>query len=466
MGQRLHVLPLERRCVRRPLGGLGRRIRFRRQMSLLNRIRQAETFKPKSLLGRTTLTLAVSSLMIAVVSTIALNVFIIDPIAERSADDEAALLVLSAQTWVELPPQARPYFELELAQSHDLIISVAEQSLPPLTRYLPFTELLLSKLRQRLDLDVSMYDGDDLIWVDVPMADYNLQIGFSPDRRDVQLLYVAVVIAGLGAGIVFLTSLLIVRKIARPLVQAAKQAEAFRGLADIEPLPETGPRELVSLARNFNTMASEIALLLANRTTLMAGISHDLRTPLTRMRLALALLPEGVDPSLVQRFENNLEAMDTLISDALRFAKGTREERQEIALRPLVEDMLQSFDQEVAFHTRVESDLVADLALNAFSRVFMNLVGNGLKYATNVSVSLTANQVVVSDDGPGIPEAERARVFQPFYRLEGSRNPSTGGSGLGLAVVQQLCAAHGWQIEIGDSVQGGASFILRFGEGD
>ena len=433
-------------------------------MSLLHRIRHAETFKPQSLLGRTTLTLAVSSLMIAVVSTIALNVFIIDPIAERSADDEAALLVLSAQTWVELPPQARPYFELELAQSHDLIISVAEQSLPPVTRYLPFTELLLTKLRQRLDLDVSMYDGDDLIWVDVPMADYNLQIGFSPDRRDVQLLYVAVVIAGLGAGIVFLTSLLIVRRIARPLVQVAKQAEEFRGLADIEPLPETGPRELVSLARNFNTMASEIALLLANRTTLMAGISHDLRTPLTRMRLALALLPEDVDPNLIQRFENNLEAMDTLISDALRFAKGTREERQPVALGPLVEDMLGSFDQEVAFHSSVEPQLVAELALNAFSRVFMNLVGNGLKYANNVSVSLTATQLVVSDDGPGIPEAERARVFQPFYRLEGSRNASTGGSGLGLAVVQQLCAAHGWHVEISDSVQGGSSFIWRFGD--
>jgi len=72
--------------------------------------------------------------------------------------------------------------------------------------------------------------------------------------------------------------------------------------------------------------------------------------------------------------------------------------------------------------------------------------------------------LVVSDDGPGIPEAERARVFQPFYRLEGSRNLSTGGSGLGLAVVQQLCAAHGWQVNIGDSLQGGATFIWRFGE--
>ena len=182
-------------------------------MSFLQRIRHSESLRPQSLLGRTTITLAVSSFLIAVVSTIALNVFVIDPIAERSADDEAALLVLSAQTWVELPPQARPYFELELAQSHDLIISVAEQTLPPLDRYLPFTELLLEKLQQRLALDVQLYDGDDLVWVDVPMAGYNLQIGFSPDRRAVQLLYVAIVIATLGAGIVFLTSLLIVRKL-------------------------------------------------------------------------------------------------------------------------------------------------------------------------------------------------------------------------------------------------------------
>ncbi len=435
-------------------------------MNLLQRIRRSESLKPKSLLGRTTLTLAFSSLLIAVVSTIALNIFIIDPIAERSADDEAALLVLSAQTWVELPPQARPYFELELAQSHDLIISVAEQSLPPLTRYLPFTELLLNKLRQRLDMDVSIYDGDDLIWVDVPMADQNLQIGFSPDRRDVQLLYVAIVIAGLGAGIVFLTSLLIVRKIARPLVQVAKQAEAFRGLADIEPLPETGPRELVSLARNFNTMAREISLVLANRTTLMAGISHDLRTPLTRMRLALALLPAEVDANLVQRFENNLEAMDTLIGDALRFAQGTREEPHPLVLGHLVEEVLQGFDQEIGFHCSVKPDWTVELAPNAFSRVLANLVGNGLKYASRVEVSLTSTRLVVSDDGPGIPNEERARVFQPFYRLEASRNTNTGGSGLGLAVVQQLCAAHGWYISVETSGLGGAAFVLRFAEED
>ena len=270
-------------------------------MAQTKRKRTPKLGLPASLLGRTTLTLGVSSMMIAVISTIALSVFVIDPIAQRSADDEAALLVLSCQTWVELPPLARPYFELELAQSHDLIISEAQQDLPELTRYFPYTQLLKERLGERMGLEVRILDGADLIWADIPMGDYELQVGFSPDRRDIQLLYVAIVIVGLGAGIVFLTSLLIVRRIAQPLVSIAERAEQFRGLANMEPLPETGPRELVSLARNFNTMASEIASLISNRTTLMAGISHDLRTPLTRMRLALALLPEDVDAEFFAR---------------------------------------------------------------------------------------------------------------------------------------------------------------------
>ena len=103
-----------------------------------------------------------------------------------------------------------------------------------------------------------------------------------------------------------------------------------------------------------------------------------------------------------------------------------------------------------------------DLAPNAFSRVLTNLVGNAIKYADRVRVSLDGSEVVVSDDGPGIPVSESGRVFQPFYRLEASRNVSTGGSGLGMAVVQQLSAANGWKIEIGDSPMGGAEIRWRF----
>ena len=409
---------------------------------------------PTTLLARTNMILGVGALLIVSIAALALYIFVIDPITEQSADDEAALLVLSAQTWVELPPDARPYFELEMAESHDLIISQARQQLPEIDSYSRYFELLQGQLSDRLDIEVQLLTGDDLLWVDVPMGGFQLQIGFSSERRDVQPLYVAIVIVVLGAAIVFFTSLFIVQRIARPLVRVAEQAEHFRGAKEIEPLPETGPRELVSLARNFNTMAQEISALLANRTTLLAGISHDLRTPLTRMRLALALLPESVDAQLIARFERNLESMDDLIGDALRFARGTREVPQEIEVQPFIEEILASYEQGVELDMCVASSHRAKVAPSALRRVLMNLVSNGLQHGGAVTVRVEADCIRVIDDGPGIPDEYREQVFQPFFRLDSSRSSATGGSGLGLAIVAQLCQAHGWQIGIESAANG------------
>jgi two-component system osmolarity sensor histidine kinase EnvZ len=417
---------------------------------------------PSTLLARTTLILAVGALLIVVIATFALYLFVISPITQQSADDEAALLVLSAQTWVELPPEARPYFELEMAESHDLIISEARQKLPEVEGYSQYFDLLKTELSTRIGEEVILLAGDDLLWVDVPMGGFELQIGFSAERRETQPLYVAMVIVGLGAGIVFFTSLFIVRRIARPLVKVAQQAESFRGATQIEPLPETGPRELVSLARNFNTMASEIGLLLTNRTTLLAGISHDLRTPLTRMRLALALLPDNVDPQLINRFERNLESMDELIGDALRFARGTEEVPQEIELLPFVQEILATFEQDITLDLRIPATHRVRLPPSAFRRVLVNLVANGFQHGGKVTVIATTEQIKVIDDGPGIPPEFREQVFQPFFRLDSSRSATTGGSGLGLAIVQQLCQAHRWQVSIDSGPTGGAQVTLKF----
>jgi two-component system osmolarity sensor histidine kinase EnvZ len=235
----------------------------------------------------------------------------------------------------------------------------------------------------------------------------------------------------------------------------AEQAEHFRGTKEIEPLPETGPRELVSLARNFNTMAQEISVLLANRTTLLAGISHDLKTPLTRMRLALALLPETVDEQLIARFERNLESMDELISDALRFARGTREVPQEIEVQPFIEEILASFEHGVTLNMCAPGSLRVQVAPSAFRRVLINLVSNGCQHGGAVTVRVEPDFVRVIDNGPGIPGEYREQVFQPFFRLDSSRSSATGGSGLGLAIVQQLCQAHGWEIGIESVTSGG-----------
>jgi two-component system osmolarity sensor histidine kinase EnvZ len=412
-----------------------------------------ETWGPASLLARTNLILAVGSLVIALIAIAALNVFVIEPIAERSADDEAALLVLSAQTWVELPPQARPYFEIELAQNHDLIVSAEVRDLPFADLDQPYLSLVEEKLSQRLNTPVRLREGDDLVWVTVPMGGYDIQIGFASDRRDIQPLYVGIIIVGLGAAVVFVSSLLIVLRIARPLVETAERAETYRGGENFEPLPERGPRELVSLTRNFNTMAREITALLANRTTLLAGISHDLRTPLTRMRLALELLPENVDPKLVARFERNLESMDELITDALRFARGTSEVAQEIELAPFVEDVVASFEQVIPL-TSDGDDVRLSVAPGALQRVLMNLITNALQHGRNVRVHIAGREVHVLDSGPGIPEEYRERVFQPFFRLDDSRSAITGGSGLGLAIVQQLCQAQGWRVAIEEAESG------------
>jgi len=413
-----------------------------------------------SLLVRTNLILTVSALLIVIIAVLALNQFVIEPIAERSADDEAALLVLSAQTWVELPPEARPYFELELAQSHDLIITGQQQTLAPADVDRFYLSLLQEKLSERLGIDVAMEQGNDLVWVDVPMGGFDLQIGFSPARRDIQPLYVGIIIIVLGALVVFMTSLFIVSRITRPLVLAAERAETFRGGENFEPLPEQGPEELVSLARNFNTMAREISALLSNRTTLLAGISHDLRTPLTRMRLALELLPESVDTKLVARFERNLEAMDALIGDAMRFVRGTGEVPQEVELVGFVEDVVASFDPPVPVCAEQACGLRVSVAPGAFERVLINLINNGMQHGENVRVLIRGREVHVIDAGPGIPAAQREAVFQPFFRLDSSRNVSTGGSGLGLAIVQQLCQAQGWRVRIDEAPEGGTDVVV------
>lgn len=419
-------------------------------------------FAQGSLLARTNLTLAVSSFLIALVSIAALNTFLIEPIARQSANDEAALLVLSAQTWVELPPAARPYFELELAESHDLIISSTPQDLAVATLSQPYLSLVQDQLSERLGEPVALLEGDELIWLDVNMGGQQLQIGFSPGRRDIEPLYIGIIIFGLGAAIVFLTSLYIVQRITRPLVAAAERVESFRGGEDFEPLPERGPRELVSLARNINTMAREISALLSNRTTLLAGISHDLRTPLTRMRLALELLPDDVEPKLIERFERNLEVMDSLIGDTLRFARGTGESAQKVKVVPFIEDVVDGYDASIPFSVLpgTPPDLELSLAPGALKRVLSNLISNAQQHGGGVSVRLDGTEIHVIDQGGGIPDEFKEQVFQPFFRLDSSRSSVTGGSGLGLAIVMQLCQAHGWRVRIEDPPGGGTDVVV------
>ena len=275
-----------------------------------------------------------------------------------------------------------------------------------------------------------------------------------------QTLYFGIIIAVLGPAVVLITSAIIVLRVTRPLVQAAQRADVFRGGANFDPLPEEGPKELVVLARNFNNMAREIAALLANRTTLLGGISHDLKTPLTRMRLAVELLPDSVDRALVGRLERNLESMDELIANALKFARGAYEAAQPIDLPAFVKDLAAGLDPPIEVECGSRPSAAVSLAPGALARVLTNLITNAEQHGGGARMRLEGRDIHVLDCGPGIPAEHRQAVFQPFFRLDRSRSTETGGSGLGLAIVHQLCQTHSWRIEIKDRPGGGADFCV------
>ena len=414
---------------------------------------------PSSLLARTNIVLGLSAAGIAATSIIALAMFVIRPIQDRSADDEAGLMVLAAKTWVELAPEARLYFALEMLEEHDLTILAEPRELPVVAVGNAYYELLAGKLTERLGQRVQLMESDDLVWADIPAGGVVLQIGISPERQAAEPLYVIISVVLIGAVIVFAASAHIVRRVAGPLSDAAAAAESFRGAAPSAPLPEEGPAELVTLARSFNAMARDVSELLANRTTLLAGISHDLRTPLTRMRFALELLPDDVDAALVARFERNLTAMDELISNALRFARGTSEDAHTLDFEEYLESVVAAIDENLRVEWNDRPQGEVSLAPEAFKRVLTNLVVNARQHGGGAQIAVDnggASLVVhVRDRGPGIPEGDREKVFQPFYRLDGARRQATGGSGLGLAIVRQLCEAHGWEVTLAPVAGGG-----------
>ena len=417
-----------------------------------------------TLLARANLVLGISAAAIALTSITALAVFVILPIENRSADDEAGLIALSAKTWVELDVDRRPAFEMEMLENHDMIVSGQTRELPFVETGNRYYDLLAAKLSERLGGPVRLMESDGLLWADVPMGGYIIQVGISPRRRDVEPVYGGIVIVLFGVIIVPITSALIVRRVARPLTRAAHAVDAFRGAGGFQPLPEEGPEELVTLAASFNAMARNVSELLSNRTTLLAGISHDLRTPLTRMRFALEMLPDSVDGSLKDRFERNLDAMEELIADALRFSRGAGESPSRVDFREYLDAMATTFDDELDIEWRNDPPPAIELATGAFRRVVANLLSNARQHGGGVRLAVDCGDeltVHVIDDGPGIPPSDRDKVFQPFYRLEGSRSRATGGSGLGLAIVAQLCQAHGWRVNLASSPSGGTDAQVR-----
>ena len=245
----------------------------------------------------------------------------------------------------------------------------------------------------------------------------------------------------------------------RPLRRFAEAADRLGLDANPPPLPERGPRELRNATRAFNRMAARIRRLVDDRTLMLAAVSHDLKTMLTRLRLRAEFIEDGEQK---EKAAADLDEMQAMLEATLSFARDDAADE-----RPAPVDlaaMLQSLTADLADAGRAASyDGPDRLTLRgrpvALRRVFENLLDNALRYGGEAGVSLRQAEgrveVRVDDRGPGIPASLRERVFDPFFRLESSRSRDTGGSGLGLAVVRAIVQRHDGDIAMEDRPGGG-----------
>lgn len=425
---------------------------------------------PRTLFGRTAALLLIAFALLQGIALAVVWFRVIEPLARRTADNLAGRMVLAAQTWVELPPATRPDFELELSLHHGLELGAVADRLPKRLEGGYFDRLVAEALSQRMRATVELKQGPlpDWAWAELTVGGQLLRIGFLRERYALAAPWEAAAVLLAGALGLMLLALLMVRHLSLRLRALARHAQTVGQGRLPEHLPETGAEEMRALTRAFNRMADEVQSLLENRTTLLAGISHDLKTPLTRMRLTLAML-EGVDPARVARLEADLEEMARLTADMLAFARALKaEEAREIDLAELLGDLADKARQLGEVHWQRPDPCAWRVAEAALRRVVGNLLENALRYGDGLPVTLElecdaeAARVRVLDRGPGIPAAEREAVFRPFYRLEASRSRDSGGSGLGLAIARQLADAHGWRIRLGERPGGGleAELIL------
>lgn len=268
-------------------------------------------------------------------------------------------------------------------------------------------------------------------------------------------------------GLLVASVLIAVRVATRPLRRLEQAAEALGRNFDRPPLDETGPRELQLAARTFNAMQAHIRDYVAERTHMLAAITHDLKTPLTRMRLRIEQVAQA---PLQAKLAQDVAGMLALIDDGLALARSIDDglPMVEVELRSLV-DSVCADAREAGVDVRWESGLASAAPLrvagrpDALRRALWNLIDNAAKYAGSVEVTMAVAQgagksqaeVRVRDHGPGIPERHLADVLKPFFRLEQSRSRTTGGSGLGLAIAANIARAHRGELALRNCADGG-----------
>lgn len=338
-------------------------------------------------------------------------------------------------------------------------------NIPTPRRYSILDRMLIQALGERISqpymIDTQRSDRTVLIYVKLPDA---LMTVVAPENRIFSTSTYAFM-AWMGAASIVLLGIavLFLRNQIRPIRRLAEAADAFGKGREITDFKPAGAEEVRAAARAFLAMRDRIRRQIRERTDMLAGVSHDLRTPLTRMKLQLSLMPQDAE---LDELKRDIDEMEKMVGAYLAFARGQSEQPAEPTdlgnlLSELADDVRRRGRE---LQIEMDQSMTLPLRRLSFKRALSNLVENALRFGRRVRLSVLRQtnrvEIRIEDDGPGLPEKERHKVFRPFYRLDQARHGS-GNVGLGLTIARDAVLAHGGEISLGQSELGGLLVTIR-----
>jgi len=322
----------------------------------------------------------------------------------------------------------------------------------------PIDRSLRRELKSRIGSNYYWFDTTsykDLVDLKIVYNDGYFRFLFPKERLTSTSARMFAIWITFPAFILIIIAMIFLKNQTRPIVNLAKAAERFGRGENIDEFRPSGALEIRQAGYEFDKMRKRIIRHLNQRSEMLSGISHDLRTPLTRMKLQLAFIP---DKELSKKMSSDIDEMEKMLNEYLKFASSSFLEKDEIFnIAELTKDIIKKYNNQ-NITNEIESRVYMNGRKNLISRCINNLINNSIKYANKVNIQLSKkNNIIINidDDGPGIPKNEYENVFKPFYKIDKSRGDSKSSVGLGLSIASDIIKSHGGNILLEKSPKNG-----------
>ena len=350
------------------------------------------------------------------------------------------------------------YLTEQFKFNFNYVINIKDEKLPTTVserKYSPMDRSLRRELKSVFGNSNYWFDTvkyEEVVEIKVRSNDKIIQILFPRERIAPSSVRLFVFWITLPSLLLISIAIIFLKNQTKPIINLAKAAEKFGKGDFVSGIRPSGASEVRKAAYEFDKMAKRIDRHLKQRSEMLSGISHDLRTPLTRLKLQLAMLNQK---DLSVKMSKDIDEMESMLNSYLQFAKS---QVQEVSVATNINKLFNEIASEKNnknFHLELPVQIVLIGRKNALKRCFNNIIENGLNYAKNVYVHISKStnrlNIYINDDGPGIPLNQYKNVFKPFYRLDESRNLNLAGVGLGMSIAEDIVKSHGGNIELSES---------------